>query len=307
MSLRRPSHGWLLIDKPAGPSSAQVVGRVKYLLKPAKIGHGGTLDPFATGLLPLALGEATKTMPFILDADKAYAFTLTFGFETTSDDATGEPTVRNARLPSTDEITSILPRFMGVQAQMPPAVSALKVDGQRAYALVRKGETPQLAPREVTVHRLELIGMDGDSARFFAHVSKGTYIRSLGRDIARALGSAGHISQLRRTRHGPFALEGATDMETLDKLLQSGDKPPILPVDVALHGLVAHHVSPEQATALGHGKPLVATGWPCGLVRLYAAGTLLAVAEVDSAGTASIRRGFNLAGPSRDPNESDHP
>ncbi|MCP5405246.1 MAG: tRNA pseudouridine(55) synthase TruB [Pseudomonadaceae bacterium] len=295
MIIKCPLHGWLIVNKPAGPSSAQVVGRVKYLLKPQKIGHGGTLDPMATGVLPLALGEATKTMPFILDSDKEYDFTLVFGTQTATDDAAGEVMATHAHRPTREDIEAVLPQFRGLISQLPPAVSALKVNGERAYKLARAGEIPDLKPRPVTVHRLECHGLEGATARLSAHVSKGTYIRSLARDIAAALGTLGHVGTLHRTRHGPFTLAQAVTPEMLDKSLQSGEKPPILPLDVALHGLVAHHVTAEQELALRHGKPLLATGWEAGLARLYAAGSgqLLAVVDVDATGAATVRRGFN--------------
>lgn len=288
---KTPIHGWLIIDKPQGPSSAQVVGKVKYLLKPEKIGHGGTLDPLATGVLPLALGEATKTVGFMLNGNKSYQFTLAFGATTTTDDSAGDPTATTAARPTEAALRAMLPQFTGPISQMPPAVSALKVNGERAYNLVRKGETPQLAARPVTIHRLELLAYDGQNAMLEADVSKGTYIRSLARDIAAALGSLGHVSRLHRTKHGPFSIGQAI---TLDNLAEMPQKPPILPVKAALDDLPAYTLSPEQAQRLRNGQTL-STTHASGLALMVGGdGQPVAVVEVDSAGTAKVQRVFNL-------------
>lgn len=288
---KTPIHGWLIINKPQGPSSAQVVGKVKYLLKPLKIGHGGTLDPLATGVLPLALGEATKTVGFMLDGDKSYQFTLQFGSTTTTDDSAGEPTATTDARPTEAQLKAVLPQFTGSISQMPPPVSALKVGGERAYALVRKGETPKLAARPVTVHRLNLLAYDGQEARFEADVSKGTYIRSLARDIAAAVGSLGHVSRLHRTKHGPFSIQQAI---TLDKLAEMPEKPPILPVKAALDGLPAHTLTPAEAQRLRHGQVL-STAHPAGVALMVGEdGQPVAVVEIDSTGTAKAQRVFNL-------------
>lgn len=291
MTGKKPIHGWLIIDKPQGPSSAQVVGKVKYLLKPLKIGHGGTLDPLATGVLPLALGEATKTVGFMLDGDKSYQFTLTFGATTTTDDSAGEVTATTEARPTEAQLQAILPQFTGPISQMPPAVSALKVDGERAYNLVRKGEIPQLKARPVTIHTLKLLSYDGQNAKLEADVSKGTYIRSLARDIAAALGSLGHVSRLHRTKHGPFSIDQAV---TLDNLAQMTEKPPILPVKAALDGLPAHTLSPAEAQRLRHGQVL-STGLPAGVALMVGEdGQPVAMVDIDSTGTAKAQRVFNL-------------
>lgn len=295
-------HGWLLIDKPAGPSSAQVVGKVKWLLKPSKIGHAGTLDPLATGLLPLALGEATKTVSFMLESDKAYDFTLTFGAQTSTNDSAGDVVTTHAHRPTEHDIRGILRQFTGPIQQIPPAVSALKIDGERAYKRVRAGEDVILQPRPVTIHALALLAYDGQNALFSAHVSKGTYIRSLARDMALALGTVGHVSALRRTKHGPFEIGHAMTLETLDNILKSGQKPPILPVETALHGLAAVHITPAEATALRHGKT-ISLNHPDGLMAAYTAGVLAAIIQVND-GLAKVERGFNLA-TSRDTTKDD--
>jgi tRNA pseudouridine55 synthase len=239
--------GFLLIDKPAGPSSAQVVARLKRLLPVkkgpgrTKIGHGGTLDPLATGLLPLGLGKGTRRLQALLEGPKTYRFTVIFGTQTTTDDAEGTPTATSAHRPTAAQIQAILPQFTGLIEQTPPAFSALKVDGQRAYALARQGQTPTLESRPVTIHSLKLLpntptpqnpNIPLTSASFEADVSKGTYIRSLARDLALALGTVGHVGSLVRTRHGPFSLDQAV---SLDKFAQTADIAAyLLPLDAPL-------------------------------------------------------------------------
>lgn len=222
-------HGFFLLNKPIGPSSAAVVGHLKWMLKQAgqpkniKIGHGGTLDPLASGLLPIGVGQATKQLQTLLEGPKTYTFTLTFGVSTATDDAEGEVTATSPIRPTTAQIQAILPHFTGPISQIPPAFSALKVGGQRAYALARQGQTVQLEPRQVTIHTLQLLENTGHSATFSAAVSKGTYIRSLARDIAQAIETVGHITALCRTGHGPFTLAQATTPQILDNAIQSGD------------------------------------------------------------------------------------
>ena len=219
-------HGWIILDKPAGIGSTQAVGAVKRALRSGdypkrRVGHGGTLDPLASGVLPIAIGEATKLAGRMLDADKIYRFAVTFGAETDTLDAEGAVVATSPVRPSPSAVAAILPAFTGGIVQVPPAYSALKIDGRRAYARARAGETVEPAARAVTVHRLDLVEHEDGTAIFEAHVSKGTYIRSLARDIARALGSAGHVTMLRRTRAGPFTLDRAI---SLDKLAELGDR-----------------------------------------------------------------------------------
>ena len=203
-----PIHGWLIIDKPLGRSSAQVVAAVRRITGAAKAGHGGTLDPLATGVLPIALGEATKTVSYVMDGSKAYRFTLRFGEARTTDDREGAVTETSPARPTDAEIRAVLPRFTGLIEQVPPAFSALKVDGVRAYRLARAEEAVALAPRQVRIDRLELIARpDADTAEFLVRSGKGAYMRSLARDIARALGTVGHVAALRRTAVGPFREE----------------------------------------------------------------------------------------------------
>ncbi|MBI1308377.1 MAG: tRNA pseudouridine(55) synthase TruB [Proteobacteria bacterium] len=228
-----PLHGFYLVNKPAGPSSAAVVGRLKYLLTqtglPKKgpgrlvIGHGGTLDPLASGLLPIGIGKATKQLQALLEGPKTYQFTIAWGQQTTTDDTEGPCIARSQLRPTPPQIAAILPQFAGTLLQKPPIFSALKVGGARAYALARAGQQVSLEPRQVTIHSLQVIESDDKSATFSAQVSKGTYIRSLGRDIALALGTVGHITSLIRTAYGPFVLSQAVDFKTLDTALQTGD------------------------------------------------------------------------------------
>src|ERR1700674_70194 len=198
-------HGWLVLDKPAGMTSTQAVGAVRRLFGARKAGHGGTLDPLASGVLPIALGEATKTVPFVMDGRKEYRFTLRFGEARATEDAEGEVIATSDLRPTDEAIRSALPAFVGDIEQVPPAFSALKIEGKRAYDLARAGEPVDLKPRRVLIERLALLGRpDTDHADFVVSCGKGTYIRSLGRDLELSLGTVGHLSALRRTAVGPL-------------------------------------------------------------------------------------------------------
>lgn len=224
-----PLNGFYIVEKPTGPSSAAVTNRLKWLLKQLgypkgiKIGHGGTLDPLADGLLPIGVGRATKQLQSLLEGPKTYTFTLTFGTQTTTDDAEGEPTVTSPHRPTEAELLAVLPQFTGEITQTPPTFSALKINGQRAYKLARAGEDVTMTPRQVTIHSLKLLHYSPQQSLLEAAVSKGTYIRTLARDLATALGTVGHVTTLTRTVHGPFTLAQAIPYQTLDKALQSGD------------------------------------------------------------------------------------
>ncbi len=262
-------HGWLVFDKPAGMSSAQVVGKVKRLLKPSKIGHAGTLDPFATGVLPLALGEATKTAGYGLDKDKSYEFELTFGTATDTEDCTGKVIATSDKRPTLAEIEAILPLFRGELSQIPPIYSAIHIDGKRAYALARAGETPEMEPRKITIHSLQVAGSgkQGDTftschllpaACFLVICSKGTYIRSLARDIAIKLGTVGHVSGLRRTKSGVFTLAQAISLENLEESAKEGAVLELLqPAHAVLDDIPVLQVNEEEAINLRHGKVLI--------------------------------------------------
>jgi len=251
-------HGWMIVDKPIGMTSAAVVGKVRRLTGAAKVGHGGTLDPLATGVLPLAFGEATKTVAWAMEGTKVYRFTVCWGEARATDDAEGAITASSDARPTIEEIESALPRFIGAINQVPPIYSAVKVGGKRAYALARDDKPVVLEARPVVIHRLALIGTpDGDHAEFEAASGKGAYMRSLARDLALAVGTVGHIENLRRTRVGPFAVEDAI---SLDKLAAMGHGEPLagylLPVETALDGIPALDLTVAEARRLQRGQPL---------------------------------------------------
>ncbi|WP_298809663.1 tRNA pseudouridine(55) synthase TruB [uncultured Sphingomonas sp.] len=297
-------HGWLVIDKPVGIGSTQVVSAVKRAMRTAgvpkvKVGHGGTLDPLASGVLPIALGEATKLAGRMLDSDKIYAFTLAFGTQTSTLDTEGEVVASSDVRPTAAAIDAVLPRFTGAIAQVPPAYSALKVDGQRAYDLARAGEEVVLASRDITIHRLT---RDGDTApdtrlseaTLVAHVSKGTYIRSLARDIALALDTVGHVTRLHRVKAGPFALGQAITLDKLDAAAKaSALEPLLLPLRAGLDDIPAFSLTPDQAGALRQGRVLDGIAADDGLVFACTGDTPVALAEVE-ANQLRVVRGFNL-------------
>jgi tRNA pseudouridine55 synthase len=301
VSAKRPKQkvdGWVVLDKPLGMGSTQAVGKVRWLFCAEKAGHGGTLDPLATGVLPIALGEATKTVPFIMDGRKEYRFTLRFGEARSTDDGEGEVTATSDVRPSDEAIRAALLQFTGEIEQMPPAFSALKVGGQRAYDLARAGETVELKPRLVTIERLEPVGRpDADHADFAVTCGKGTYIRSLGRDLARVLGTVGHLSALRRTAVGPFREEAAISLPKLEAL---GHIPPLLgalvPVATALDDIPALALTGTQADRLRHGQPVLLTrdAPPSGtLVRAETGSKLVALVRSDGVALQPVRV-FNL-------------
>ncbi len=248
--------GWIIIDKPAGITSTQVVGRVRRAFDARKVGHGGTLDPLATGLLPVALGEATKTVSYVVDGRKSYRFTLRWGQATATDDTEGEVIETSERRPGAADITAALPGFLGVIEQVPPLFSAIKVAGKRAYDLARAAEDFELKPRQVTVEALELVEMpDPDHATFFVSCGKGTYVRSLARDLGQALGTLAHVTQLRRLSVGPFTEKDAISLESLEAM---GHSPAaselLLPVETALDDIPALALSETDANRLRCGQ-----------------------------------------------------
>ena len=297
-----PPSGWIILDKPHGLGSTQAVAAVKRNLREAgygkkvKVGHGGTLDPLATGLLPIALGEATKLCGRMLDASKVYAFTVRFGSETDTLDLEGKVIATSAVRPAWAEIEAVLPRFTGPIEQVPPAYSALMVDGERAYDLARKGEAVELKARAIVVHSLCIRGDPdgGEEVTLEAHVSKGTYIRSLARDIARALGTVGHVTMLRRLKAGPFGIEQAI---SLDKLNEIGKGAPLenvlLPLEAGLVDIPALDLGPEQARAVRQGRVLTGLPQTQGLYWARAGTVPVALVEL-SGGSLSVVRGFNL-------------
>jgi tRNA pseudouridine55 synthase len=316
-------HGWIILDKPIGLGSTQAVAAVKRNLREAgfgkvKVGHGGTLDPLATGVLPIALGEATKLCGRMLDASKMYDFTISFGTETSGLDAEGEVVATSEHRPTLDDIEAVLPRFIGPIEQIPPAYSAIKIDGKRAYDLARAGEEIEMKARTVIIHDLSVRHAELVSESYFeqqkskalkqvqgegllksvtlsADVSKGTYIRSLARDIASALGTVGHVTMLRRTRAGPFTLENAI---SLDKLNAFGQGAPqediILPIEAGLVDIPALDLSPEQARAIQQGRVVTGIAMKDGLHWARGA-DLRPIALVENIdGEVKSVRGFNL-------------
>jgi tRNA pseudouridine55 synthase len=295
-----PVHGWLIFDKPQGINSTRAVAQVKRLYDAEKAGHAGTLDPLATGVLPIALGEATKTVPFVVEGSKTYRFTVRFGIETNTDDAEGKEVANSNARPSRAEIEAILPHFTGEIDQVPPRFSALKVDGTRAYDLARDEEEFELESRSVSVARLNLIAHpDREHCVLEAECGKGTYVRALARDLGRALGTLGHVAALRRTRVGPFGEEDAVSLAKLEDL--APDREALLdalePVEIALRDIPALAISAADAARLRRGQPVLLRGRDApilaGTVYATRRGTLVAVGEV-SEGELKPRRIFNL-------------
>jgi tRNA pseudouridine55 synthase len=297
-------HGWIILDKPHGLGSTQAVSAVKRALRQSgagkwKVGHGGTLDPLATGVLPIAIGEATKLAGRMLDSDKIYDFTIAFGTQTDTLDLEGKVIAQSDHLPTLAEVEAILPRFTGPIEQAPPAYSAILIDGQRAYDLARAGQDVKMKPRSVTIHALAVksstiaLGEDLTSITLRAHVSKGTYIRSLARDIAIALGTVGHVIMLRRVKAGPFTLESAISLDKLDEAARGpGIVQLMLPLTAGLDDIPALAVSPDDALALRQGKVLV--GKPhTGLMLAMEGDTPVALVEA-SGPEIRVVRGFNL-------------
>jgi tRNA pseudouridine55 synthase len=301
---KRDVHGWLVLDKPVGMTSTHAVSFVKRLLRARRAGHAGTLDPLASGLLPIALGEATKTVPFVMEGRKRYRFTVRWGDERDTDDAEGRTVARSIERPTADAIRSMLPRFVGTIEQVPPQFSAVKIEGERAYDLARDGEVLDLQPRRVEIDRLELLeAPDPDHAVFAAECGKGTYVRALARDLGRALGCLGHVSALRRTGVGPFTEEVATRLEALQPTAEvelPAHPHALLPVESGLAGLPALRVSLADAGRLARGQAVLLRGRDApvmqGWVSVSAQGALVALAEVEH-GELRPRRVFNFGAP----------
>jgi tRNA pseudouridine55 synthase len=254
----QPINGWVILDKPLGMTSTQAVGAVRRLFDANKAGHGGTLDPLATGLLPIALGEATKTVSYVMDGRKVYRFTACWGEARSTDDAEGPVTARSDRRPTAAEIEAVLPRFQGEISQVPPAFSAIKVEGERAYDLARAGETVDLAARPIWIERLSLVSQpDEDHAEFEVVSGKGAYMRSLARDLGLALGTFAYVSALRRIAVGPFTESQAISLESLKAL---GHIPPasghLLPVETALDDIPALPLTDAEALRLRSGQSI---------------------------------------------------
>jgi tRNA pseudouridine55 synthase len=322
----RAPHGWLILDKPPGLGSTQAVAAVKRVLREGgypkvRVGHGGTLDPLAQGVLPIALGEATKLAGRMLDARKVYEFTIGFGEETDTLDAEGAVVAASEARPTIADIEAVLPRFTGLIEQVPPAYSALKVDGRRSYDRARVGEALELATRKVTVLSLSPLPFRGgvggggcpdaapphnphpnpspegeglEQITLVAHVSKGTYIRSLARDIAHALGTVGHVTYLRRTKAGPFTESGAISLDLLNGIGKGARlEDHLLPLEAGLDGIPAHQLDPESAQAARQGRVVSGNALPDGLFLARAGTVPVALMESDGV-TAKVVRGFHF-------------
>ena len=273
----RAVHGWLVIDKPGGMTSTSVVNKVKWLLDARKAGHGGTLDPMATGILPVAFGEATKTVSHIMDGSKSYRFTLRWGAETNTDDADGEMVRENNFRPDHATVKDVLTRFVGRIEQVPPQFSAVKINGVRAYKLARANRTVALNASEIDIHEIRVISApDADHTEFAVISGKGAYMRALARDIARAAGGFGHISALRRTAVGPFDAEDAISLDELGSFSQiAAREQKLLPVETALDDIPALAVTESEAVRLKNGQP----------VSLLRKADLKRIAELDNGDT----------------------
>ena len=296
-----PVHGWLVLDKPEGMTSTQAVGAVKRLFQAQKAGHAGTLDPLATGILPIAFGEATKTVPFAVDGGKAYRFTVRFGTETDTDDSEGSVVETSDKRPTLPEIEELLPRFTGEISQVPPRYSAIKVNGNRAYDLAREGEVVELEPRTIEIDDLRLVDMpDSETAVFEAECGKGTYVRALARDMGRALGCLGHVTALRRTEVEPFVEEDAVSLAELQAAADEGDealKSFLMPVEAALESLPDLAVSPNDAASLARGQAVLVRGRDApvltGAAWAHFKGRILALGELEK-GAFRPTRVFNF-------------
>ena len=294
-------NGWLILDKPVGITSTKVVGRTRWLYDAKKAGHAGTLDPLATGILPIAFGEATKTVPFAVDGAKTYRFTVRFGAETNTDDAEGKVTETCALRPSRAQIETALPQFVGEIEQVPPRFSALKVDGARAYDLARDEEDFELSARTVTIDRLEIVDIrDADTCILEAQCGKGTYVRALARDLGRALKCLGHISTLRRTRVGMFTEAEAVTLDEVERAAEKSREALLAllsPIEMALSGLPTITFGSADAAKLRQGRSVLLRGRDAPILtgRVYALsrGALVALGEI-AKGEFCPHRVFNL-------------
>lgn len=303
--------GWLIIDKPEGPTSHDVVRHLRRCLGTPRVGHAGTLDPLATGVLPIAVGEATKTVAHIVNGEKTYRFMVAWGTARDTDDAEGRIVAESAGRPGAAAIRAALPGFIGEIEQVPPSYSAIKIDGKRAYALARAGKEPEMRPRIVTVHDFRLEAIEGpDRAVFTARTGKGVYIRSLARDLARHLGTVGHVARLRRLRDGPFSVDQAVKLAEIS--LESGNAlghsaaalEHLLPVETALDDIPALAMTEAEARLIKNGQPVpllkksdlerIGAIGPGDMVRAKQGERLIALARFDKGQLRSVR-GFNLS------------
>jgi tRNA pseudouridine55 synthase len=290
-STRVEVNGWINLDKPVGVTSTQAVAQLKYLFNAKKAGHAGTLDPLASGVLPIAFGEATKTVSVVQDGTKAYRFTVKWGEETDTDDAEGRVVASSALRPSPDEIAAVAPRFVGTLSQTPPTYSAIKIAGERAYDLARDGAEFEIAARDIVVHRLELVSSEPDQAVFEAECGKGAYIRAIARDLGRALGCGGHVILLRRTRVGPFWAERGVELDTL-RTSEEARATALSSIDAGLSELTRVPTDRTGAARLRRGQKLLLRGSgapPEGPAYVICLGTPVAVGVVEDGYFASTR------------------
>ncbi len=258
-------NGWIILDKPSGITSAHAVAKVKRFMRPSKVGHAGTLDPLASGILPLAIGEATKTVQYMQEGAKAYGFTVTWGQERDTDDSEGQVTGESALRPTREQIEALLINYIGKIQQVPPNYSAIKMDGKRAYDMAREGQEIVMKSREIEVHSLTVEDYEADKTSFICHCGKGTYIRSLARDMGRALGCLGYISVLRRLKVASFTENHAISLEQLEKMVHKGDLSFLRPVESALDDILAWDVSPDQAVTIRRGQLIPSGNLPAGI------------------------------------------
>lgn len=294
-SARAEINGWVVFDKPVGMTSTHAVARVKHLFNAKKAGHAGTLDPLASGILPIALGEATKTVPFVQDGEKSYRFTVRWGLQTNTDDTEGHVVARSESRPTPQDVTDALPRFIGDILQRPPAFSAIKIDGERAYDRAREGEVVELPARPVVIHSLDLVDVqDEQSMVLDARCGKGTYVRAIARDLGLLLGCFGHVTALRRTRVGPFFEQDAVELALLEdaERLPSG----LVPVEAGLSEVACVAVSRNDAVNLRRGRALVLRGRDApagGMVFAACGGVPVAFGPIEQ-GALQPYRVFNL-------------
>ena len=293
---RADVHGWVVLDKPVGMTSTHAVAVVRRMLNAKKAGHAGTLDPLASGLLPLAFGEATKTVPYVVDGEKAYAFTVSFGTETDTDDAEGRVVATSDKRPTEADILAALPQFTGLVTQIPPRYSAIKVDGERAYDLARGGEAVELQPRTVEIHALRMVDYDGHAAKLEAECGKGTYVRAIARDLGRLLGCYGFVSALRRTRVGPFTTADSISFAALDADPLAAAAA-LRPVDTGLLELPCVVITRDAALRLKRGQSAILRGRDAPMegetAYAVADGAVVAIGTVER-GALVPSRVFNL-------------
>lgn len=252
-----PVHGWVNLNKPYGLGSTPAVAKLRRILNAQKIGHAGTLDPLASGVLPIALGDATKTIQFMQDADKTYSFTISWGEQRDTDDLEGKIIATSDIRPSKEQILAALPRFIGEISQIPPLYSAIKINGERAYDLARAGDFPELKPRQIHIESLELLDAQSNEADFLMTCGKGTYVRSIARDLALALGSVGYVSKLRRDRVGIFTLENTISLDNLENMdYLSARHEALLPLQIVLDDIPALTITAEETAKIRNGQVL---------------------------------------------------